>query len=307
MLPKKELCILKGQKKAFKFMGSHFGKYLLKWISIPFLIFSIAFPFLLPIYQRQNYHYLRTLSLTNDSIFSKSFDDSDNCHSYFTLLMFDVLLGIGFLCITVILGLIGLLVYFISTNFATGMAGTVVSDPIFFLSFVPSALICVVILFACVYLFQIGGFIASKNPDIGLGDLFFNSFSTLNKTGVKQFFMSLFQIVIIILFLALIVGVFILVCSLMGFVISSFPVISAESFIVMAIELLAAGVIGILFGPALMISWELSLFYLIDNCASAGVNTILYPSGKDESTFIKISPIDDENEENTIDLTAKDK
>lgn len=188
------ILIRDSHKKTNSFLRHHFSYILIEWVREIFLLLALFCPFLLPIYQKQNSYYLKMIDKSKDALFTKSFDGSDNMQSYFSLLCFDVIVCVLLLIGFLILGGLGYMVSELIIYTTYGFNGMQIDTNTYyqcFFAFVPFGVVALVVLFiACMFL-EVGGYLASKNPTMGTGDIFHNTLKTLKKIGGRYLLLNL--------------------------------------------------------------------------------------------------------------------
>ncbi|MCI1735476.1 MAG: hypothetical protein LKM30_07070 [Bacilli bacterium] len=275
------LKIRDGSSLASRYWRHNFFRCFRLWPLEILGVLALVFPVLLPLYQKQRYQATRMLTTAEDIVFSKSFDGVDDGQAYFTLALFDFLVLGGFLVSSALVaGLcFGIQELYVGIQYAnsTGQESLQLAPVNAF--FIPAIVFGVIALACSFLLLEIGGFVASRNPALKLGDLLFDSLATLKKIGGFLFLNDLLYFLGAVLYVALFGAV--LLAIVFGMKLASFDGLPAYFFtdyqgLLIAIIILAILLLSVLLlGPRYFLSHRASAYLLLDDTALTGTNTVV--------------------------------
>lgn len=210
--------VIEGTAKAGKYLGRHVSKFFVFWIFLFADLLSKLTIFGNPAIQKFKIELSHQVDDSGEAIFSKCFDQSNHKRGYRSLLLFDFLVFIITAAAIIFFLLLGFFlrhaVMNIYINFTSspeelnGFAffpdfftsfeysslystvnGEAIQnvDTVTKLFYIPFGIMALLVSFYAMMVIEVGTFVSYKNPDIGLGDMFYNSLNIIKVKGAKLF------------------------------------------------------------------------------------------------------------------------
>lgn len=327
--------VVYGTKGAGKYLRRHFSKFFVFWIFLFVDLISKITIFLNPAIQKFKIELSHQVNESSEAIFSKCFDQSNHKRGYRSLLLFNLLVFTIDLAALIFFFLLAFFLRHAVMNIylnATFSPDTLMNfsffpdffstfsysslymvddaimnvDTVTMLFYIPFGIMAFLVLFYSLMVIETGTFVSYKNPDLNLGDMFYNALNVIKIRGGKLFAIN---ILYLLEFLTLAVIV-ILPQILFSYFTAYWFYDEAIKCVVSWVYGLVTAVISLFVIPYIVSGFHLSIYKF--NCDYTQFDTIIVSykrnDSKKDTAFIPLTRIEDENGEvKYVDLESKPK
>ena len=279
--------VRKGLRLSFNFYLKHFLTIFITLIIEITKLITLPLVFLTPVFNKMQFNFNKILIETNEAIYTKSFDDTDKNPAYLTrLIYFAVCFFVSIVSTTFLFGLffgIFKLVGFVIERYADETIKENVGNG-FNVAIIFIGVLCGVIALVCFVFSYVGGFICCASNELSLGDVFYNTLSTMKRYGVKILLATLLYILFIasyvfIFGLPLLILHALLVQKNVGLLITIYIIFGL---------VLGVGLIFII--PYFVTAYRLTMHLMLDKCADLTKKVVVVektkPDGNEQKTTV---------------------